>query len=211
MRRERPSAGTALALAWCAAFAAMIMFATFVDPVWFYATSLAVLFWITVGALPQVASARQAGLVASGVLLVVAAFSTVVHNWSFYSGFGAQVAAKRQNLSDIAEAARQIEATGAHYVYGSYYDVIPIGYASNYGLRTITSTYDRFPLDEEERRQRDLVVATKMDPVEPWGETALANVQLACAATGTVVQTPRGPYGIFECPPSAIDSRVSTA
>ena len=55
--------GGAIALSWIVACVGFFVFITFVDPVWIYSSGLAILYWLTIGALPSVINPRAVGVV----------------------------------------------------------------------------------------------------------------------------------------------------
>jgi hypothetical protein len=206
LRRSRPTVGTALALSWCASFAAMILFATFVDPVWFYATSLSILLWISIGALPEVLPWKGVGKGLAVAAIALLAVSMVSQSWYFYKQPIAHMQDKSAYLRDIQQSAEQLQAAGAQIIYGSYYDVVPIGYGSGYGLRTITNTYDRIPLTAEELAAGPYIVAVNENPTHEWASDSLSNVQENCQALAKQVVTPMGEFGLYDCPAQALVS-----
>jgi hypothetical protein len=202
--RTRPSPGTAIAIAWLAACLGIIAFSTLIDPVWIYASGLAILFWISVGVLPGIFTRRWVGATITGVVLVVTAGSTIAHNLDWYSQFPARMQAKQDYLATNAELATAIVATGATYIYGSYSYVIPVGYASGYQLRTVTNHYNRFPLTDEEAAQGSLTVAVETAPIDSWGKEALARVQASCTPVGGEPDPKLGTFAIFTCPSAVL-------
>lgn len=210
IQRRSLTPGATLALAWLAAFGAMILFATFVDPVWFYATSLSVMLWITIGALPNVVPWAPLGWVGSAALVLTATVSSFSQTGYFYRDIPHAMATKHQYLSDIKAAATALEAEGVGYLYGAYYDVIPIGYASAQRLRTIANHYDRFPIDDAERRQRVVVVAVRDVRDGYWGEEAAEHIDSRCERLPPTVSTAVGEFLVYRCPVTAIDSAGSS-
>ncbi|HBJ73076.1 MAG TPA: hypothetical protein DDY88_05080 [Actinobacteria bacterium] len=206
VKRSRLTIGAALALSWCASFAAMILFATFVDPVWFYATSLSILLWIWIGALPEVLPWKQIGTVAAIAAIALMAVSMVSQSWYFYKQPISRMQDKRDYLRNIQQTAQQLEGAGARIIYGSYYDVVPIGYGSDYGLRTITNTYDRIPLTKEELAAGPYTVAVNEHPTHEWAADSLENVRKNCTALDRHVVAPMGEFGLYDCPAQALVS-----
>lgn len=195
-----------VAAAWVIAMLTMIAFITFIDPVWIYSSGLAVLFWLSVGVLPDLFGRQMTGTIVTGVVLLLAGASTVSHNAGYLSNLPQRFAEKRVEQESNKAIAQALVDNGAEYVYGSYYDVVQVGYASGLRLRTVTSTYNRFPLNDRELAKGTLLVGVNTEPGEVWGEEALAEVVAVC--NEVPVQTPQdlGPYGIFDCPASVLAS-----
>jgi hypothetical protein len=112
--------------------------------------------------------------------------------------------AKQDYLATNAELATAILATGATYIYGSYYYVIPVGYASGYQLRTVTNHYNRFPLTDEEAAQGSLTVAVETAPIDSWGKEALARVRASCTPVSGEPDPKLGTFAIFTCPSAVL-------
>jgi hypothetical protein len=89
-------------------------------------------------------------------------------------------------------------------IFGSYYDAIPIGYASGGQLRTITNRYNRFPLTQQELDGGPLSVAINKQPSEDWGIESLDHVQRECTPVPDSSLPALGDFLLFECPPSAL-------
>ena len=204
--RTRPTPATAIAISWLAAAVAIIGFSTLIDPVWIYATGLSVLFWISVGVLPSAFAHRWVGIALTACVLLIVAGSTVTHNWTFYSQFTTRMQAKQDYMNTNDAVAEALVAGGAAFVYGSYYDAIPIGYASAYKLRTITNHYNRFPLTSEEENKGEVTVAVNSAPTDPWGDEALQTVLASCEPDSKSKSESAGVagYQIFTCPTSLL-------
>lgn len=201
-RRRRVGPGGALALAWLTAIAGIFAFITFVDPVWIYSSGLAFLGLITIGALPVAFAARWIGNVLAGGAVVTMAISTWTHNADFYSDVPARIETKAAAMDAYLELADELVAAGAGYVYGSYYDVIPVGYASGMELRTLTNRYNRFPLTSDESAKPRITVAVNTAATDEWGTEALATVEGRCELTG--VGGGADAYRLFSCPPGVL-------
>lgn len=202
--RQPLSAGGAIAVAWVAAFLGFILFITFVDPVWIYSSGLAILYWITVGALPAVITPRILAVSITVVWIGISAVSTLGHNWNFYSKFGDRVTSKIEVMNQQQAIARALDRENVDVIFGSYYDAIPIGYASGGQLRTITNRYNRFPLTPQELDAGPLAIAIKKYPREDWGIESLEHVQRECAPAQDSLLPELDDFLLFECPPSAL-------
>lgn len=199
-QRGWPGAGFAVAASWLTLALTLVVFSTMVNPVWLYATGLAILLWLSVGALPGLLRKGRVGAVIAGAAIVVAGLSTWMHNYYWYSQLPERVIAKADYMRSQGEIAQALVDAGVTMLYGSYYDVIPIGYASGSRLRFVTSTYNRFRLSEEELLPDRLAVAVNLHPTEAWGQEALAAVQAQCAPNGTVVTYGEFEYRSYTCP-----------
>jgi hypothetical protein len=196
--RARVSYGTSIAITWISAAAAIVFFGVFVDPVWFYSAHLALILWISVGLLPVVVKPKWLGFTLTSLVLLAIAYSTVGQNFGWYSEMWRNHQAKREYLSSITSTANKLKLAGADYLYGSYYDVIPLGYGSGGALRAITNTYNRFPLSERESNSA-LRVAVRTDPTDDWGRQALDQINSVCEAENEALDSTEGRFVIYEC------------
>jgi len=197
--------GGAIALMWFVAMGTMIVFITFIDPVWIYSSGLSILFWLSVGALPSIIAIRWLGTTLTIGIVTLVGLSTVTHNAKFYGDIPLRIQDKIDTMTAKKSTAQQIEQAGAEFIFGSYYDVIPIGYASGMNLRTITNKYNRFPLTPAELQRESVPVAVNTTPSDPWGEESLEAVESSCAPRSETVLDSVGVFQIFDCPPAAVD------
>lgn len=194
------SPATGLAAAWLAAAATMVLFITSADPVWHYSAGLAILAWISIGALPMLISPRWLGLVLTVIVLIIFARSTWAQNATYLITLPDRAMNKAQTLDSWHHTADALEKQGVEVIYGSYVDAVPIGYVSNWGLRTITVNYNRFPLSTIEQRQSVFRVAVREDAEPGPAQKALAHVRAGCRAYAEGVELSAGTYLLAECP-----------
>lgn len=201
--KEWPQPIVLIATSWLAAVLGILLFVTFVDTVWFYATSLSILFWITVGALPSTVKPKQLAYGLTIGILILTATSMFSHNWNYLTQLTTNIYEKSKYQADIKDIAQELLAHDVQVIYGSYLDVIPIAYASFYQLRPLSVRYNRFPLTEQESKQT-YVVAVKNQPSDSWGEEGIGIVKEKCALRSSVNNLGMG-FQIFECSGSAIN------
>ena len=197
-----PAAG--LAASWLVAGTTMVLFITSIDPVWHYSAGLSVLAWISIGALPSLINSRSIGIGASVLAIVVFFTSTWAQNASYLSSLPTRAATKAKTLEEWHSTAVALQERGVDVVYGSYADAIPIGYASNWGLRTITNKYNRFPLTDDELGKATYVVAVRQDGDPGLGQDALDDVRRTCQDLLTDLALAAGTYTLAECPTSLL-------
>lgn len=204
--RRALSPGGAVAVSWLIAFGTFFAFITFIDPVWIYGSGLAILYWLSIGALPSFIAIRWAGNALTGLLIAVSGISTITHNAAFYADPIARFDAKVTAMNKQYAIADALIDAGAQAVFGSYYDAVPVGYASGMQLRTLTSRYNRFPLTQAELQQPTITVGVNVKPTELWGEESLELMQ-QCAALPPTESLTRTDFRIFECPSALLDIR----
>ncbi len=203
--RSAVGPGGAIALAWLVVMGTMIVFITFVDPVWIYSSGLSLLFWLSLGALPSFFSIRILGSIVTIILIAVVGISTLTHNAKFYGSIPQRIQDKFDTMTSKQSTSLQLQKAGAEFIFGSYYDVIPIGYASGMNLRTITNRFNRFPLTPTELQRGSIPVAVNTTPSDPWGEESLEAIESDCAPRSETVSDSVGVFQIFDCPPTAVD------
>jgi len=197
LARTWPPNFVIISTAWLGAVASIMLFVTFVDTVWFYATSLAILFWLSIGVLPTAISPRWLALTITTMFLTLEGFSMVTHNWYFYSKLPNKISEKMKYQELIKEQAQTLLDSDIQVIYGSYLDVIPIAYGSSYELRPISNRYNRFPFEGDELIG-NYRVAIKLDPTDLWGEESLEIASENCEVVKEfVIRGDR--FGAFAC------------
>jgi hypothetical protein len=172
--------------------------------VWIYSSGLAILWWITIGALPAAVPWRKVGAILAGLALLVAGASAVAHNSARLTSIPSHISETAERHAQLDRLADALVAGGVEVIYGSYYDVIPIGYASVYRLRTISSTYNRFPAQEGEFG--DVVrLAVNTEPTDPWGTESLQRVQEQCELDDEADAALAG-LAVYDCPVYVLSS-----
>jgi hypothetical protein len=186
-----------VATAWLSAVFAVMLFVTFVDTVWFYATSLAILFWITIGSLPTVIKPRALAVSLTCVLLAVEGVSMITQNWNYLPNLEKNIAAKSEYQNQIKETSSFLTQNGVEVIFGSYLDVIPISYGSSYELRPISIRYNRFPLTPVEA-SKNYTIAVKTKATDQWGEESLALVDTKCVPQGQLTSNDVE-FSLYKC------------
>jgi hypothetical protein len=176
--------------------------------VWIYSSGLAILWWITVGALPKAIPWRKVGAILAGLAILVAGASTLAHNSARLTSIPSHIAETAERHAQLDRLADALVAGGVEVIYGSYYDVIPIGYASDYRLRTISSTYNRFPAQEGEFG--DVVrLAISTEPTDHWGTEALLGVREQCELVDEA-DAALASLAVYDCPVAVLSDPPST-
>jgi hypothetical protein len=123
----------------------MFVMVSIVSPIWYYGTGLGFLVWITLAALPTLI-ARPIAYCAIGLILVMTSavsFRTVLlAEPTFLDGARFKLGQARFN----EQIADEVHRAGVRYLFGDYWEVLPISYASTGDLIPITFDSHRFPL-----------------------------------------------------------------
>lgn len=205
-RKALPPVG-AVAVSWIIAVLTLIVFITFVDPVWIYSSGYSILFWLTVGALPSFFTLRWLGITVTSIVLLLEGFSTLTHNFDFYSEFSQRIDQKVDTMQRNQELAQLLVDRDVDVIFGSYYDAIPIGYASGMTLRTITSRYNRFPLSPSELELPSIRIAVNQQPTEDWGVESLELIESQCNFVEKLETGRSTLLGVYDCDPRVLDIR----
>jgi len=194
------SPATSLAITWLVVAATMVVYITVADPVSHYSAGLAPLAWISIGALPSLTDSRLLGSSLAIVILIQFGLSSWGQNSSYLTSIPDRVKLKAQTQEDMFKTADALQSEGVEIIFGSYLDAIPIGYASNWNLRTITIKYNRFPLSASEQERDSYRTAVQLDG---RGEPAAQALQLVldeCRVVSQSLELPVGTFMIAECP-----------
>lgn len=194
-----------LAVVWGAVAVMVVVLVVVVNPVFFYGAGLSFLVLLSVGVFPH-AVPRRFGWPALAVVWVLMAVTSLgAFLWQqpkFLDG----AEFKRAQVAQVEQVADAIAAAGIRYVYGSYWEVLPIAYESDGALYPLTPYDSRFPVpaDAGERITVALTPGTVALPVglDRWitAEDAQARAEENCALLSDV--TPLLPEGIvaYSCP-----------
>jgi len=199
--REPLGALGAISVSWASLVAMQFLFVTFINPVWLYSASYTILFWLTVGAIPVLFTPKWLAATLASLIIAVEALSLVSHNWTYFTSGPSALNEKIRVMDEKIRIAGELESEGVYAVFGSYYDAIPIGYASGSNLRTLTNRYNRFPLTESELKLDAVRIAINGSPTDEWGDESLAHVQKECSLS---VVPAVDNFEVWECPPGAL-------
>lgn len=144
--RQIPRYGYLVVL-WATFGLTLLVLTTFVRPVFFYGAGVAILVWVTLGALPSVLPSRPriAVVIAVVALMAVTSVGSVL---AVKPLFPHSITFKRNQVDEVQRAADSITAAGIPFVYGTYWEALPIAFASDGSITPITSATNRFPADE---------------------------------------------------------------
>jgi hypothetical protein len=159
---------SALGWMWLAALAVVVGLVVFVPPIWYYGTPIGFLLWFSVGFVP-VLFPRSAEWVVIGVVMAISAGFSFAQVWNSHPRFvtGAQV--KAEQVAEVGEVASAISKAGVEYVFGDYWEVLPIAYASSMSVHPISYNFNRFPLDPAEVGEEIVVAVTPGTIALPFG------------------------------------------
>ena len=179
----RPSG---LGVMWLTAVAMVIGLVIMVPPVWYYGTPLGFLLWFSVGFTPLVVP-RIVEWGAVGVVFAISAGFSFAQVWNSHPRFVTGVQVKSEQAQEVDNVATGIAEAGVNYVFGDYWEILPIAYASSGDVHPITYNFNRFPLDPADVGEEIVVAVTPGTIALPFGRDswtlsaeALALVDQAC-------------------------------
>lgn len=145
IRGRASTAATFISVMWGIALIVMITMVSIVSPVWYYGTGIGFLVWITLSALPALTH-RTWAIIAIASTCVAAALvsgrAVLVAEPILLEGAQFKLGQARFN----EQVASQVTQAGVTYLYGDYWEVLPIAYASAGTLKPITFDSNRFPV-----------------------------------------------------------------
>ena len=161
----------AMGLMWLAALAMVIGLVIVVPPIWYYGTPIGFLLWFSVGFVP-VALPRVMEWIVIAVVMAISAGFSFAQVWNSHPRFltGSQV--KAEQVAEVDEVAEGISNAGVEYVFGDYWEVLPIAYASSSSLHPISYNFNRFPLDPAEVGEEIVVAVTPGTIALPFGRSS---------------------------------------
>lgn len=180
-----------LAVVWGVAAVMVVVLVVVVTPVFFYGAGLSFLVLLSVGVIPH-AVPRHFGWPTLAVLWIVMGVTSLgAFLWQQPKLLdGAEF--KRAQVAQVEQVADAIVAAGVRYVYGSYWEVLPIAYESDGALYPLTPYDSRFPVpaDAGERITVALTPGTVALPagLDRWitAEDAQARAEENCVQLSDV-------------------------
>ena len=156
---------------WLSTIAVLVGLVVFVPPIWYYGTPIGFLLWFSVGFTP-VLLPRFAEWSVIGLVMVISAGFSFAQVWNAHPRFvtGAQV--KADQAAEVAETASGISDAGVEFVFGDYWEVLPIAYASSLAVHPISYNFNRFPLKPGQYAEDIVVAVTPGTVALPFGRNA---------------------------------------
>ncbi len=204
---------SALGWMWLAALAVVVGLVLFVPPIWYYGTPIGFLLWFSVGFAP-VLLPRMAEWIVIAVVLVISAGFSFAQVWNSHPRFltGAQV--KAEQVAEVDEVGSAIADAGVEYVFGDYWEVLPIAYASSMSVHPISYNFNRFPLDPTEVGEEIVVAVTPGTIALPFGRdswslsaNAVALVEEVCTPVPDITLRLPAEVSAHLCPTAVLMER----
>lgn len=207
VRRESVRDTDALVVMWGATLVAVIIITFITRPVWFYGTALGFTTWF---ALAVVIGTRRPVVSKAivGTVLVLMTATSIGAFLALRPSFPDSVAFKADQARQVQQIAADLEGAGIEYVFGSYWEVLPIAYASRGALQPITVFTNRFPL-REPTGDEILLAAPDGRTVLPvdldrWVGSEEADAFLTTQCRPTAADNLPEGFSVFRCPVAAL-------
>ena len=204
---------SALGWMWLAALAVLVGLVVFVPPIWYYGTPVGFLLWFSVGFAPVLLPRRVEWTVIAVVMAISLGFS-FPQVWNSHPRFLTGAHVKAEQVTEVDEVASAISDAGVKYVFGDYWEVLPIAYASSMTVHPISYNFNRFPLDPTEVGEEIVVAVTPGTIALPFGRDswdlsadALALVERECAPVPDITERLPQDVTAHLCPTAVLMER----
>jgi len=132
-----------LVIMWSSALVLTMLVAAVLPTVWFYGLSLGFLVWVTVALLGEFRIGR---FIAVAIIAVMGSMS--LYSVSAFSGTLGAIELKFEQQEEISGVAQSLIDNNVSVIFGDYWEVLPVAYASGGEVDAVTSTFNRFPLPD---------------------------------------------------------------
>jgi hypothetical protein len=132
-----------LVITWVAGLVLALGLSAVVPTVWFYGLSLGFLVWVSVALLGGFNLGR---IVATVIIAVMGSMS--LYSVSAFSGTLGAIELKFEQQEEISGVAQSLIDNNVSVIFGDYWEVLPVAYASGGEVDAVTSTFNRFPLPD---------------------------------------------------------------
>jgi hypothetical protein len=184
-----------------------------VPPIWYYGTPLGFLLWFSVGFTPLLLP-RMVEWGVVGLVFALSAGFSFAQVWNAHPRFLTGIQVKAEQAQEVRDIAQGIEDAGVSYVFGDYWEILPIAHASSGAVHPITYNFNRFPIDSAEVGSEIIVAVTPGTIALSFGNPswtlsadALAFVDANCTSIPDITQRLPGGVSAHLCPVDALMER----
>jgi hypothetical protein len=191
-----------LVITWFAGLVLALGLSAVVPTVWFYGLSLGFLVWVS--------AALGGRFVAIPIIVVMSAMS--IYSVSAFVGLFDSISFKWNQQQEIAGVAQSLIDNNVPVIFGDYWEILPVAFASANEVSGVTSTFNRFPLPESVTDSPTVVVGVSTGGIalpagrESW-DTADAVEELVTRSCSFISPLP-GEYSdlvsLYRCPSSVV-------
>jgi hypothetical protein len=191
-----------LVITWVTALILTLGLSAVVPTVWFYGLSLGFLVWVT--------AALGGRLVAIPIVVVMGAMS--IYAVSAFSDVTDSISVKWEQQEEIAGVAQSLINNNVTLIFGDYWEILPVAYASAGDVHPITSTFNRFPLPVEVVDSPEVLVGVSIGTIalpsgrESWDSSAAVNelVSTSCRFISPLPGEYSDLVSLYRCPSSVL-------
>ena len=187
-----------LVITWISGLALALGLSAVVQTVWFYGLSLGFLVWVT--------AALGGRLVAIPIVAVMGAMS--IYSVSIIGGVVDSISVKWDQQQEISGVAQSLIDNNVTVIFGDYWEILPVAYASAGEVHPITASFNRLPLPIEVVESPDVLVGVSSGTIalpsgrESW-DSSTAVSELVSKSCRFISPLP-GDYSdlvsLYQCP-----------
>ena len=187
-----------LVITWISGLALALGLSAVVQTVWFYGLSLGFLVWVT--------AALGGRLVAIPIVAVMGAMS--IYSVSVIGGVVDSISLKWDQQQEISGVAQSLIDNNVTIIFGDYWEILPVAYASAGEVHPITASFNRLPLPIEVVESPDVLVGVSSGTIalpsgrESWdSSTAVSElVSKSCRFISPLPGNYSDLVSLYQCP-----------
>ncbi|MDE0973632.1 MAG: hypothetical protein OSA11_00900 [Candidatus Nanopelagicales bacterium] len=187
-----------LVITWISGLALALGLSAVVQTVWFYGLSLGFLVWVT--------AALGGRLVAIPIVAVMGAMS--IYSVSVIGGVVDSISLKWDQQQEISGVAQSLIDNNVTVIFGDYWEILPVAYASAGEVHPITASFNRLPLPIEVVESPDVLVGVSSGTIalpsgrESWdSSTAVSGlVSKSCRFISPLPGNYSDLVSLYQCP-----------
>lgn len=191
-----------LVITWVTALVLTLGLSAVVPTVWFYGLSLGFLVWVT--------AALGSRLVAIPIVVVMGAMS--LYSVSAFSEVADSISVKWDQQEEIAGVAQSLVDNNVPIIFGDYWEILPVAYASAGDVHPITANFNRLPLPVEVVDSPEVLVGVPTGTIalprdrESWDSSAAVNelVSTSCRFISPLPGEYSDLVSLYQCPSSVL-------
>jgi hypothetical protein len=196
-----------LVITWVTSLVLALGLSALVPTVWFYGLSLGFLVWVT--------AALGGRFVAIPIVVVMGAMS--IYSVSAFSNTVDLVSTKLDQQEEIAGVAQSLIDNNVSVIFGDYWEILPVAYASAGEVHPITANFNRLPLPVEVTDSPEVLVGVSSGTIalptgrESWDSSAAVNelVSTSCRFVSPLPGEYSELVSLYRCPSAVLVKGIS--
>jgi hypothetical protein len=191
-----------LVITWVTALVLTLGLSAVVPTVWFYGLSLGFLVWVT----------ATLGSRVVAILIVVVMGAMSIYSVSAFSDVVDSISVKWEQQEEIAGVAQSLIDNNVTVVFGDYWEILPVAYASAGEVHPVTANFNRLPLPVEVVDSPEVLVGVSTGTIalpsgrESWDSSAAVNelVSTSCRFISPLPGEYSDLVSLYRCPSSVL-------